>query len=219
MFADEVIQYFTNRYRKRNVRLAVIIDQDLVANPLWEEKRVLIENTLARVNDVFKREFNIRFSVASTPIFSYNPDSLSVPYIWVDDCLINLNSQRTMFAADILFMVTDKMLIRLYNQDGQPVNKTEKIAYFKQVEGTGSTHGIAIVQLLPPEYELKDEPNTELWCHEIGHVFGAEHIENPKSVMSTDVLDFLVTTLTFDPKNKKTILRNKFKRFSKEYSL
>jgi predicted Zn-dependent protease len=60
---------------------------------------------------------------------------------------------------------------------------------------------------------LRDNPELEVIAliHEIGHIFGAQHVADPASIMHED-FDYRIE---FDTKNRAVIERNKLCRFAK----
>ncbi len=172
-------------------------------NPNWQaEARGLIE----AASDYYEREFGIVFvtqSVAPWPEVERIP---STPRL-----LAKLRNDFPLASrdgnVDLTVAFTGEAVSR-YRTAGRP--RVDRIGNCDQ--------GLASYAIVPIHdvfrYEGADaEPSTDMnaLIHELGHIFGAEHVNDVNSLMHED---FNYRT-EFDPKNRKVIQNNRLCAFAK----
>jgi metallopeptidase family M12-like protein len=189
---------------QRIVRVKVLADVPFRArNPRWiEEARGLIESA----SDYYEREFNIRLLTQSVTAWPEKERIPSTPELLA-------KAKKEFIAAganddyDVVVSFTAERGTRLLTT-GRP--RVDRIGDCKQ--------GLARYVIVPitnvfryqgANAELQDDVIALI--HEIGHVFGAEHVEDPNSIMNEE---FGYRT-EFDAKNRAIIQRNRTCPFAK----
>ena len=187
---------------QRIVRVKVVADPKLRENPRWvEEVRGLME----AASDTFEREFGVRFiaeRIAPWPL-----------------------EERTSSTAVLLTRLKEKIPLR--DQDGNYdliVGFTgERVnVYFggrARVDRIGNCReglGNYLVSYVSAPFRYQGpyaEPTRDVVAliHELGHIFGAEHVQDTDSIMHEN-FDY---RSEFDKKSRETILKNKFCPFRK----
>jgi hypothetical protein len=195
---------FNSDSPQRIVRIKVLADVPFrTRDPRWiEEARGLIESA----SDYYEREFNIRLVTQSVTPWPENERIPSTPELLA-------KAKKEFVAAttnddyDLVVSFTAERGTRLLTT-GRP--RVDRIGDCKQ--------GLARYVIVPitkvfryqgANAELQDDVIALI--HEIGHVFGAEHVEDTNSIMNEE---FGYRT-EFDAKNRAIIQKNRFCPFAK----
>jgi Metallo-peptidase family M12 len=189
---------------KRVVRVKVLADPAMRGrNSGWEkEVRGLVE----AASDYYEREFDIRFVTQSTVAW---PAQEKIPS--TAELLARLKRDFPLARKDndydMIIAFTGGEASR-YIRAGRP-----------RVDRIGNCHeGLGYYVVVPVRDAFKYTGasrelayDTVVLIHELGHVFGAEHVKDTQSVMNED-FDYRTE---FDMKNRNTILRNRNCPFAK----
>jgi len=189
---------------QRMVRVKVLADMPFRArNPNWaEEARGLVE----AASDYYEREFDIRFATESVSAWPASERIDSTPAL-----LARMKKEFPLRATsidyDLIVSFTAENVSR-YITAGRP--RVDRIGNCEQ--------GLARYAVVPISkvfhYQGADaEPEFDVVAliHELGHVFGAEHVEDTASLMNEK---FGYRT-EFDAKNRSVILSNRACPFAK----
>lgn len=189
---------------QRLVRVKVVADVPFRArNPGWiEEARGLVE----AASDYYEREFDIRFVTESVSAWPAAARVDSTPV------LLSMLQKEFRPAAkngayDIILAFTAENTSR-YLTAGRP--RVDRIG--NCTEGLSNYIVVPVSKLF--RYQgAAAEPSFDVVAliHELGHVFGAEHVEDTQSIMHEN---FGYRT-EFDAKNRATIQRNRSCPFAK----
>ena len=189
---------------QRVVRVKGLADVSFRArNPNWpDEARGLIE----AASDYYEREFGIRFitvSVEPWPIQERVPSTV--------DLLTRVEqafpSQKKDGSYDLIVVFTAEGIPRYFSA-GRP--RVDRIGNCQQ----GLGNYVVTPVNKPFRYTGADsEPELDVIAliHELAHIFGAEHVNDRKSIMHED----LGYRTEFDEKNRSVILKNKSCPFAK----
>lgn len=188
----------------RVVRLKALADVPFRnRNPGWEqEARGLIE----AASDYYEREFGIRIVTQSVAAWPETERIPSTPTL-----LARLQKQFPVASADgsydIIVAFSGENVSRILTA-GRP--RVDRIGDCRQ--------GLARYVVLPTQRLFRyagvhAEPESDVLTlvHELGHVFGAEHVEDFNSIMHEN-FDY---RREFDSKNRKIIQANRLCPFAK----
>jgi metallopeptidase family M12-like protein len=188
---------FNSDLPQRIVRVKVLADVPFRArNPRWvEEARGLIESA----SDYFEREFDIRLVTQSVSPW---PESERIPS--TPELLARAKKEfaaNTMNDYDLVVSFTAERGSRLLTT-GRP-----------RVDRIGDcTQGLAKYVIVPVTQVFRYQgANADLefdvisLIHELGHVFGAEHVEDTNSIMNEES----GYRTEFDLKNRAIIQKNR----------
>ncbi len=189
--------------KQRVVRIQVLADVPFRArNADWQgEARALIE----AASDYYEREFDIRLVTRSVSPW---PEKERIPS--TPELLARLKKDFAVAAKsadyDLIVAFTGERMSRVWTA-GRP-----------RVDRIGDcTQGLANYVIVPVTAVFRYRgPNAEpefdelALIHEIGHVFGAVHVEDRDSLMN----DEFGYRTEFDAKNRATIQKNKFCPFA-----
>jgi hypothetical protein len=181
---------------ERVVRVKALVDPPFRSrNPGWDqEARGLIE----AASDYYEEEFGIRLTTQSVSPWPEDERVPSTPAL-----LARLQKQFPVASADgsydIVIVFTGENVSRILTA-GRP--RVDRIGNCSQ--------GLARYIVLPTKKLFRYtgqtaelDPDVITLVHEIGHVFGAEHVEDVNSIMNEN-FDY---RSQFDAKNR-TIIRN-----------
>jgi hypothetical protein len=189
---------------QRVVRVKAVGDVSFRArNPRWtDEARGLIE----AASDYYEREFNIRFVTVSAVPW---PAQERIPS--TVDLLARVEkefpSQKKDGSYDLVVAFTAEGVSRYFTA-GRP--RVDRIGNCQQ--GLGN-YVVTPIQK-PFHYTgANSEPELDVIAliHELAHIFGAEHVDDRRSIMHED----LGYRTEFDNKNRSVILKNRLCPFAK----
>jgi hypothetical protein len=188
---------------ERVVQIKVLGDVSLRArNTRWnEEVRGLIE----AASDYYEREFNVRLVTQSVSAWPVEERIRGTP-----ELLARLERdfpQTKSHDHDLVIAFTAEGMSR-YTRAGRP--RVDRIGNCQQ--GLGG-YAVVPVSRVVHYTGLRGNPEPEVIAliHEIGHIFGAQHVADAASIMHED-FDYRTE---FDATNRAVIERNKLCRFAK----
>ena len=189
---------------ERVVRVKALVDPPFRSrNPGWDqEARGLIE----AASDYYEEEFGIRLTTQSVSPWPEDERVPSTPAL-----LARLQKQFPVASADgsydIVIAFTGENVSRILTA-GRP--RVDRIGNCSQ--------GLARYIVLPTKKLFRYtgqtaelDPDVITLVHEIGHVFGAEHVEDVNSIMNEN-FDY---RSQFDAKNRQIIQNNRICPFAK----
>lgn len=166
---------------------------------IWEE---IIKKTIKDASEIFKKEFGIKIVLEEVGIENVNESKFEEIFnSFPEEALSTFKHQG---ARNIFFEYLTRKV--------QPENYDIIIIFLKKTDifTSGLTDSKKHIVLYNQE---KDLPYFKVsLVHELGHCFGIkEHSKIYGSIMCTLVLD--TEKIFFDKESKKTILKNKWKKF------
>lgn len=187
---------------QRVVRVKALADPALrERNPRWDQElRVLVE----AASDYFEREFGIRFVTQSTapwPAQERISSTAGLLTRLMQDLPINN------FAGYDLIIAFTAERVNAY-RGGRA--RVDRVGNCQQGLGNYVINSVSE----PFRYMgANAEPTTDLisLIHELGHIFGAEHTQDTRSIMHEN-FDY---RSEFDMKNRSVILKNRICPFAK----
>ncbi len=188
---------------QRIVRVKVLADPKLrEENPRWVEGvRELVE----AASDYFEREFGIRFvaqRIGPWPLHERTSSTASL--------LVRLKRQVHLRERDESYDLVIAFTGELVDIYRDARGRVDRVGNCQQ--GLGN---YVVSSVFTPfvTYAPDSEPELDLQAliHELGHIFGAEHIKDTSSIMHEN-FDYRTE---FDKKSREVILKNKFCPFAK----
>jgi hypothetical protein len=195
---------FTNETPERIVRVKLLADVAFRArNPQWQsEARGLLE----AASDYYEREFNVRLIGQSLAAWPEQERVASTPQL-----LTRLQKDFPAKAKgddyDLIVAFSGENVSR-YLTEGRP--RVDRIGNCNQGLSRYVVAPIAKI-FRYAGVNREPEPDVVTLIHELGHVFGAEHVDDLQSLMHEN---FAYRT-EFDAKNRAVIEKNKFCPFAK----
>lgn len=188
----------------RVVRVHALADPSFRGrNPQWiAELRARIE----AASVYFEREFEIRFATASASAWPERERIASTAALMVK-LKQDFPMQKNDGAFDLIVAFTAEPISR-YLPSGRP--RADRIGDCRI--GLGNYVVTTVTEIFRDSPENLDPGyDTVVLIHELGHVFGAEHVNDPYSIMD-EKFDY---RLDFDVKNHATIVKNRLCPFAK----
>jgi hypothetical protein len=189
---------------ERTVRVKALADVSFRArNPRWsEEARGLVE----AASDYYEREFGIRLLTQSVVAWPARERIPSTPEL-LARVEQEFPSQKKDGSYDLIVAFTAEGASR-YFTTGRP--RVDRIGNCR--EGLGNY----IINPVDKPFhyagaQADPEPDVLALIHELAHIFGAEHVDDRRSIMHED----LGYRTEFDSKNRRIIEQNKFCPFAK----
>jgi hypothetical protein len=187
---------FQNDPALRTVRVKALADPSFRArNPRWEEE---VRGRVEAASDYFEREFAIRFVTQSVAPWPVRERIRSTPAL-----VTKLKNEfpRNDPAYDLVIAFTAEGLSR-YTVEGRP--RADRIGNCREGLGGYVVTSAKNIFRYTGEQASPDDDTLTL-VHELGHIFGAEHVQDTRSIMNED-FDYRAE---FDMKNRDVILKNR----------
>lgn len=189
---------------QRVVRVKALADVPFrERNPSWtQEARGLIE----AASDYYEREFGIRFNTASVSAWPEKERIATTPGLLARlQREFPVDSKRGSYDLIVLFTGVN---VSRHMTAGRP--RVDRIG--NCAEGLGSYVVVPVSKIFRyPGPSAEPEYEVITLVHELGHIFGAEHVEDPQSIMH---VNFGYRT-EFDAKNRTVIQQNRVCAFAK----
>src|SRR5919198_3343907 len=183
---------------QRVIRVKAVADPTFrERNPRWDDE---VRGLIEAASDYFEREFDIRFitqGVGAWPARDRIPST--------DALLIKLKedfpSQNKDGTYDLIIAFTAESISR-YVASGR--RRVDRLGNCQQGLGNYVVTTVnKTFRYAGPHGEL--EYDALALIHELGHIFGAEHVKDPNSIMNEN----FDSREQFDMKNRSVILKNR----------
>jgi hypothetical protein len=180
------------------IRVKALADPSFRArNPRWEEE---LRGRVEAASDYFEREFAVRLVTQSVAPWPVQERIRSTPAL-IAKLKSDFPADKKDPSYDLIIAFTAEGLSR-YTVDGRP--RVDRIG--DCAKGLGNyvvTSANKIFLYTGAESDL--DYDTVILVHELGHIFGAEHVRDTRSIMNED-FDYRAD---FDMKNRSVILKNR----------
>jgi hypothetical protein len=188
---------------KRVIQVKVLGDVSLRArNSRWTEE---LQGLLEAASDYYEREFGVRLVTQSVAAWPLGERIRGTP-----ELLARLEQdfpQTKNHDYDLVIAFTAEGISR-YTRAGRP--RVDRIGNCQ--EGLGAYAVVPVGKIVHYTGQRGNpEPEVIALIHEIGHMFGAQHVADTASIMHED-FDYRTE---FDATNRAVIERNKLCRFGK----
>ena len=195
---------FTDETPQRVVRVKLLADVSFRArNPQWQsEARGLLE----AASDYYEREFNVRLIGQSVAAWPEQERVASTPQL-LTRLQKDFRPQADRDDYDLIVVFSGENVSR-YLTEGRP--RVDRIGDCRRGLSRYIVAPIAKI-FRYAGVNREPEPDVVTLIHELGHVFGAEHVDDIQSLMHEN---FAYRT-EFDAKNRAVIEKNKFCPFAK----
>ncbi len=177
-------------FEKRVLKVGVAVSPGIKTQPEWEAK---FKKRLAYASTIFDREFKIKFEVAQIWDWELQDENHDMTYL-----LEHLKAHHPLEGVDIV--------IGLSRLDENPNSTVQDM------------HVVGRAQIFSGYLVFRDSfkpllniQHESVLTHELGHLFGAVHVNNPKSIMSP-VIDRQIPT-AFDSVNREIISKTRAMSF------
>jgi hypothetical protein len=184
------------------IRVKALADPSFRArNPRWQDE---LRGRVEAASDYFAREFAIRFVTQSVAAWPVQERIRSTPALIAK---LKNDFPKNNPDYDLIIAFTAEELSR-YTVDGRP--RVDRIGDCR--DGLGNYVVTSANKIFRYTGVQNDPDNDTLTLvHELGHIFGAEHVQDARSIMNED-FDYRAE---FDMKNRSVILKNKNCPFAK----
>jgi hypothetical protein len=189
---------------ERVVRVRALADPALrERNPRWDEE---LRARVQAASDYFEREFDIRFVTQSAGAWPARQRVASTAALLVD-VKQEFPAQKKAGAYDLIIAFMGESVSR-YAVSGRP--RVDRIGDCR--DGLGSYVVTSAGQTFRSGASRAGlDYETAALIHELGHIFGAEHVKDSNSIMNEN----FDSRDDFDRKNRAVILRNKLCPFAR----
>jgi hypothetical protein len=195
---------FQNEPPFQIIRVKALADPSFRArNPRWEEE---LRGRVEAASDYFEREFAIRLVTQSTAPWPVQERIRSTPAL-IAKLKTDFPNNKKDSSYDLIIAFTAEGLSR-YTVDGRP--RVDRIGDCRQ--GLGN-YVVTSANKVFRYTGVQGEPDNDTLTlvHELGHIFGAEHVQDARSIMNED-FDYRAE---FDMKNRSVIMKNRNCPFAK----
>jgi hypothetical protein len=195
---------FQNEPPFQIIRVKALADPSFRArNPRWEEE---LRGRVEAASDYFEREFAIRLVTQSTAPWPVQERIRSTPAL-IARLKTDFPNNKKDSSYDLIIAFTAEGLSR-YTVDGRP--RVDRIGDCRQ--GLGN-YVVTSANKVFRYTGVQGEPDNDTLTlvHELGHIFGAEHVQDARSIMNED-FDYRAE---FDMKNRSVIMKNRNCPFAK----
>ena len=194
----------SNEPAQRVIRIKALADPSFRArNPRWDEE---IRGRVEAASDYFEREFAIRFVTQSTAAWPIKERIRSTPAL-IAKLKQDFPTQKKEPGYDLIVAFTAEGVSR-YTVEGR--SRVDHIGDCQR--GLGNYVVISTTHVFHYRGSPGDlDYDTVALVHELGHIFGAEHVQDTLSIMNED-FDYRTE---FDMKNRGIILKNRNCPFAK----
>ncbi len=188
----------SNEPAQQIIRVKALADPSFRArNPRWDDE---IRGRIEAASDYFEREFAIRLVTQSTAAWPIEERIRSTPAL-IAKLKQDFPSQKKEASYDLIIAFTAEGVSR-YTLEGR--SRADRIGDCQR--GLGNYIVMSANNVLRFTGSHGDlEYDTVALIHELGHIFGAEHVQDPGSIMNEN-FDYRTE---FDMKNRAVILSNR----------
>ncbi len=173
-------------YPIRTLYVTVAADEELIAK--YKSKGACfdsLERIVCDVSQEYKKEFGIEFVIGDYAIYESDNRLMSIEDRYED---ARDKVERAHTSIKLLFSAQET-----------------RDEYVGMARFYGNSAFVVMRE--------NNEKNRQLLAHEIGHIFGAEHVRDITSVMYPEMPYPLVKNILWNEATKKIIMRNKYQLF------